>query len=166
MQATLAKLGSKIISKRVSFPNPDFRIPVRSHNSKSRKMIRLSVDGNISSGKSTLVSALVDLVPKNKLGRMNGRGGATTGDYGLKVEVIPEPLDKWCDLQGYNLLEMFYKDSKKYNFLFEHYVQLTRLMDAMKKPDWGIRDDEGDLIEPMEPTLLLRIMERSLQNNR
>jgi deoxyadenosine/deoxycytidine kinase len=55
-------------------------------------------------------------------------------------------------MKGFNLLELFYQEPKKYNFLFQHYVQLTRLMDTIKSSESHIPK--------------IRIMERSLQNNR
>jgi deoxyadenosine/deoxycytidine kinase len=116
---------------------------------KRKKMLKISVDGNISSGKSTLVSKLAEFFPK------------ATGESGnslFSLEIVPEPLEKWCNLNGHNLLDMFYKDSAKNNFLFQHYVQLTRLMDTVK----GSADNEPDSSSKTK----VRVMERSLQNNR
>jgi hypothetical protein len=106
------------------------------------KPLRISVDGNISSGKSTLVATLVDLFPK---------------EHNYEVEIVPEPLGKWTNLHGFNLLDMLYKDVARNNFLFQHYVQLTRLMDTMGGS--GSDSKNGH-------TRRIRIMERSLQNNR
>jgi len=105
-------------------------------------MLRISVDGNISSGKSTLVTTLVELLPK---------------EMNFQVEIVPEPLDKWTNLKGHNLLDKLYKDVTKNNFMFQHYVQLTRLMDTVKSPDINSIDGYSGTV---------RIMERSLQNNR
>lgn len=107
--------------------------------------ITVSVDGNISSGKSTLVSSLKELFPN---------------DFQIQVELVPEPLEKWTDLQGHNLLGMFYEDPVKHNFMFQHYVQLTRLMETIKKPPVNeSKRNQGN------HNGTVRIMERSLQNN-
>jgi hypothetical protein len=143
---------------------------VKQLNRIRRKMLTLSVDGNISSGKSTLVSRLVEFFPKNNSSSIPTGNGITstpattpltTGGTKFKIEVIPEPLEKWCNLDGHNLLEMFYRSPENNNFLFQHYVQLTRLMDT-------VRRDPEDLLENSGPTpsLKIRVMERSLQNNR
>jgi len=125
-----------------------------------KKMLKISVDGNISSGKSTLVSKLVEFFPKSN--------AAGSGDYAFDLEVVPEPLEKWCNLNGHNLLDMFYKDPVKTNFLFQHYVQLTRLEDTVKgssstNSNMNMSQDSG--VDSGEITKV-RVMERSLQNNR
>jgi deoxynucleoside kinase len=51
----------------------------------------ITIEGNIASGKSTLVSSL---------------------DENL-IEVLTEPLEKWKNWNGLNLLELMYKDQKK-----------------------------------------------------
>lgn len=109
-------------------------------------ILTISVDGNISSGKSTLVAKLKDLFPS---------------DFGFDVNLIPEPLEKWTDLKGHNLLGMFYEDTTKHNFMFQHYVQLTRLMETIKKPPPEVSQKQNT-----ERKGTVRIMERSLQNNR
>ncbi len=103
--------------------------------------LTISVDGNISSGKSTLVSTLIDVIPK---------------DFNFGTETVPEPIEKWTNVGGHNLLDMLYKDTTKNNFIFQHYVQLTRLSDTLKSCE---PPDEGQLGR-------VRIMERSIQNNR
>ncbi|CAG7834567.1 unnamed protein product [Allacma fusca] len=79
----------------------------------------------------------------------------------VQLEVIPEPLEKWCDMKGHNLLKLFYENPKKTNFLFQHYVQLTRLMDTIKK-----LKSQGNDFDFGNNGARVRIMERSLQNNR
>lgn len=111
----------------------------------NRSVITISVDGNISSGKSTLVSNLKELFPNN---------------FDFQVELVPEPLEKWTNLRGHNLLGMFYEDRVNNNFMFQHYVQLTRLMEAIKKP----ADLKG--ADAVDQKGTVRILERSLQNNR
>ncbi|KAF2365117.1 Deoxynucleoside kinase domain [Trinorchestia longiramus] len=66
------------------------------------------------------------------------------------VATYQEPLGKWTDVGGYNLLGKLYEDPKRWSFLFQSYVQLTRLHIHLQK-------GEGASV---------KLIERSLQNNR
>jgi len=88
----------------------------------------VSVEGNIGSGKSTMLSYFEKF-----------------GD----VELVPEPVGQWCDLNGHNLLAKLYEDPSRWSFQFQSYVQLTRLQ-LLKSPT----------------TFKVKIVERSIQNNR
>lgn len=94
----------------------------------SDRPFRVSIEGNIGCGKSTLIKYL---------------SGVPT------VDAYTEPLDKWRNVGGHNLLDLLYRDLKRWNFTFSHYVQLTRLKIQTRKTD-----------NPVQ------IFERSLQNNR
>lgn len=63
-------------------------------------------EGNIGSGKTTFLSNFKQF--KN-------------------TTVLQEPVELWQDVGGTNLLELMYKDPKRYAFLFQSYVQLTML---------------------------------------
>ena len=67
---------------------------------------RIIVEGNIASGKSTFL----DYAKKK---------------YGEKIEIIKEPLDKWQNVNGENLLEKFYTDPQRWAFAFQVYAQFT-----------------------------------------
>jgi len=113
-----------------------------SNQTRNKRQLVISIDGNISSGKSTLVSHLSDFIPQ----------------LNYQVESVPEPLEKWCNMKGHNLLDLFYQDPKRNNFIFQHYVQLTRLMDLRKvKSNTTLENGYFGKIS---------ILERSLQNNR
>ncbi|XP_024870976.1 deoxynucleoside kinase-like isoform X1 [Temnothorax curvispinosus] len=66
----------------------------------------ICIEGNIGSGKTTF------------LDHFQSFNNAT---------ILQEPMDLWRNVAGVNLLELFYKDSVNYAFLFQSYVQLTRL---------------------------------------
>lgn len=88
----------------------------------------VSIEGNIGSGKSTFLQHFAS---------MPG------------VDTHQEPIDLWTNLEGHNLLDMLYKDPQRWSFLFQSYVQLTRL---------NIH---------LQPTSSpVKLIERSLQNNR
>jgi len=88
----------------------------------------VSIEGNIGSGKSTMLNYF---------------------DRFKDVELIPEPVAEWCNVNGHNLLGKLYEDPNRWSFQFQSYVQLTRLQ-LLKKPT----------------TCSVKIIERSLQNNR
>lgn len=88
----------------------------------------VSIEGNIGSGKSTMLKYF---------------------EKYNDVELIPEPVAKWCDVKGHNLLGKLYEDPKRWSFQFQSYVQLTRLQLLKKPTDCSVK-----------------IIERSIQNNR
>ncbi|KAF4520872.1 hypothetical protein B566_EDAN007053 [Ephemera danica] len=65
------------------------------------------------------------------------------------ISFMREPLREWRDVQGYNLLELLYTDLKRWNFSFQHMVQLSRLNIQLEKSKQQIH-----------------MFERSVQNNR
>ena len=80
-----------------------------------------SIEGNIGSGKSTLVEYL-----KNNLKCIN--------DY--NIIYLQEPVDVWNTIidpkSGKNILEKYYSDQKKYAFSFQMMAYITRLSQIKK----------------------------------
>ncbi|XP_020906485.1 thymidine kinase 2, mitochondrial [Exaiptasia diaphana] len=66
----------------------------------------VAVEGNIGSGKTTLLKYF----RKNPL-----------------VEVLEEPVKKWQNVHGDNILDLMYKDPSRWSFMFESYVLLTMM---------------------------------------
>nr|XP_045608035.1 deoxynucleoside kinase-like [Procambarus clarkii] len=64
------------------------------------------VEGNIGSGKSTLLEHFSKFDD---------------------VEVLQEPVEKWRDVRGCNLLDLMYKDPCRWAHTFQAYVQMTML---------------------------------------
>ena len=81
-------------------------------SSVEKKPFVVSIEGNIGSGKSTMLKHF------NKL---------------EDVELLPEPVSEWCDLKGHNLLAMLYENPHRWSFQFQSYIQLTRLK-LLKSP--------------------------------
>jgi|TARA_B100000886_G_scaffold339372_1_gene304664 deoxyadenosine/deoxycytidine kinase len=81
----------------------------------------LSVEGNIGSGKSTILNYLKE------------------NNQNSNIIFLKEPVDKWDkvkDIEGKTLLENFYQDSKKYAFMFQIMAFATRmqlLKDTIKR---------------------------------
>jgi deoxynucleoside kinase len=64
------------------------------------------VEGNIGCGKTTLLEYF---------------------DKFAEIQVLEEPVSKWRDLSGHNLLDLMYKDPKRWSMPFQSYVQQTML---------------------------------------
>ena len=75
-----------------------------------KKPLSIVVEGNIGSGKTTFLNTF----------------------QGKDVEIMTEPVEKWRNAQGHNLLDLMYSDPKRWGFLFQSYVQLTMLQDHIK----------------------------------
>jgi deoxyadenosine/deoxycytidine kinase len=48
-------------------------------------------------------------------------------DHFEEVTVISEPVHKWTNLEGSNLLDLMYSNPQRWSFVFQSYVQLTML---------------------------------------
>ncbi|XP_039358691.1 thymidine kinase 2, mitochondrial isoform X3 [Mauremys reevesii] len=86
----------------------------------------ICVEGNIASGKTTCL------------------------DYFAKttsIEVMTEPVPKWRNVRGHNLLGLMYQDSSRWGITLQTYIQLT-MLDQHTRP----------MISP------LRMMERSIHS--
>ena len=78
----------------------------------------ISIDGNIGSGKSTLMGKLKDYFSNNK-----------------NVVFLKEPVDEWetiTDENGITILEKFYENPSKYGFSFQIMAYISRL-DVIRK---------------------------------
>jgi len=72
----------------------------------------ITIEGNIGSGKSTLI---------NRLKQENKNG---------LLYFLPEPVDQWNtirDTRGVTILELYYGNKKKYSFSFQMMAYITRL---------------------------------------
>jgi deoxyadenosine/deoxycytidine kinase len=95
-----------------------------------------ALEGNIASGKSTLISKIQDLC--------------------ANVHCILEPVEKYCQLEGYNPLQLAYYEPKVYSFLNQAHILQSqwryykkRLNDIKSTP--YIKMLESD---PDEPVIL------------
>lgn len=81
---------------------------------------KIAIEGNIATGKSTFIKFLDVEIPF--------------------CTIIPEPIMKWTKTKeltssqqsGKNLLELFYKDPKRYAYTFESYTAMCRMKDVRK----------------------------------
>jgi len=74
--------------------------------------VTLSVEGNISAGKTTFLQILKD------------------SGMDKSLHVVPEPVEKWQNVGGshVNLLLQFYEDPQRFAYTFQNYVFLTRMV--------------------------------------
>ena len=81
------------------------------------KSIIVSIEGNIGSGKSTLLSKLSELSLK------------------LPCVIVLEQVDEWnkmTDDSGENIFCLFYKNPKKYSYIFQSFVLFSRVQYLLK----------------------------------
>mgnify|MGYP003884648785 CR=1 FL=1 len=80
--------------------------------------VTVSIEGNISVGKSTLIKHM------------------QSADSKLRntTEFVLEPVERWQDVRGHNILEAFYDNPERYAYTFQSFVFLTRLLDGGLTP--------------------------------
>ena len=86
------------------------------HNIRNRAPIIISLEGNIGTGKSTLIERVQVYFTKNY--------------PNIKIGYIPEPVDVWSsvtDNNGMTILEKYYEDQHKYAFSFQMMAYISRL---------------------------------------
>lgn len=67
--------------------------------------LQIMVEGNIGAGKTTFLKMLTEALEN--------------------VSFLPEPVESWQDVNGHNLLQELYKDSKRWAYSFQTYAFLT-----------------------------------------
>ena len=86
-----------------------------------------TVEGNIGSGKTTLIGELKNL------------------KFNKPHIVVFEQVKEWADLkdnEGVDILSLFYKDKQKYSYIFQSYVLFSRLHHLVKT----IKDNPNHII--------------------
>jgi deoxyguanosine kinase len=81
----------------------------------SYKPVFISVQGNIGSGKSTLVRVLERYFKTHT---------------NKRICFLQEPVDSWetiCDKEGKTIIELFYSNQKRYSFAFQMMAYISRL---------------------------------------
>lgn len=86
--------------------------------SEVKKPFVVVVEGNIASGKSTMLNYFGEIP---------------------EIQTIMEPVEKWRNCNGLNLLDLMYKDSKQWLFPFQSYTTLTMLQNHSEKCDRKIK---------------------------
>ena len=103
----------------------------------------ISIEGNIGSGKSTVINNLKQLYKQK---------------YDHEIYFLEEPVNEWTevqDLNGTNIIEKFYNDQYKYSFSFQMMAYISRLA-LLKKAIKYCNENNINLI----------ICERSLETDK
>ena len=104
----------------------------QSPTGKPKHPFTIIVEGNIGAGKSTFLKHFEDFP---------------------EVDVLMEPIEKWCNLDGqHNLLQLMYDNPERNSMTFQSYVQLTMTQQHVKKPS--------------SPEVNVKVIERSLYSSR
>jgi deoxyadenosine/deoxycytidine kinase len=91
-------------------PNPEFPLPGQALRGSA---VIISIEGNIGSGKSTILDLL-----KNECKKIDN------------VIFLQEPVNEWNEIKdnnGITILEKFYADQEKYSFAFQMMAYISRL---------------------------------------
>lgn len=88
------------------------------------------IEGNIGAGKSTILKFFEKIGPP-------------------KVQTIGEPLDKWSNFHGANLLELMYSDVTSWIFPFQVYSILTMIKNHAKQVDENVKIMERSIYSAM-----------------
>jgi deoxyadenosine/deoxycytidine kinase len=70
------------------------------------KALSLMVEGNIGAGKSTFLRIM---------------------EQQFNATLVPEPLERWQNIEGNNLLDYFYKETRRWAYSFQAYALVTRI---------------------------------------
>lgn len=105
----------------------------------------ISIEGNIGSGKSTVVNSLKQEYSGNIIGTN-------------KIYFLEEPVNEWTqikDILGKNIIEKFYENQERYSFSFQMMAYISRLS-MLKRA----------IKECQEKGIRIIVCERSLQTDK
>ncbi len=109
--------------------------------------LKISVEGNIGSGKSSMLKMLKENFKMIKLNDKN------SNKCDLHLNVYPEPVDLWCNVNSANMLDLMYKDPIRWAYTFCSYCMLT------------VKENHEKL-NKVSNAINLNLMERSLYSSR
>lgn len=108
----------------------------------------LSIEGNIGTGKSTIIKIIRDIIDKIKKNDLSNIDKSILklltrdkeGNYIYdNVEIITEPVDKWLNLtddeDSENILDKFYKNQERWSYSFQMNAFITRAKDILECQD-------------------------------
>jgi hypothetical protein len=93
----------------------------KSHFHLNENVLNTNCNNVINSGGVSLVAKDVNSSCLN--GVLNIEKGNFFSQSDVNFKLITEPVDLWRNLNGNNLLDLMYKDPKRYAFAFHSYVQ-------------------------------------------
>lgn len=78
-----------------------------------------------------------------------GAGKTSFLDHFKKFEeflILAEPIEKWKNLKGVNLLDLKFSEPERFQFPFQHYATLTRLQQHLQVSEKPIKMIERSLL--------------------
>jgi len=112
-------------------PAPYIKWP-QTNRSMSRRIHFFFVEGVIGAGKSTFLNRVVPLLYNRGI---------------RNVVIVPEPLHLWTNVDGMNLLQLFYENQRRWAFTFQVHAMSTRITvvrEAIQRHIDEITDDNND----------------------
>lgn len=106
------------------------------------KPYTIFVEGNIGAGKTTFVKYF---------------------DQFKNVEVVLEPVEMFQNLNGTNLLDLIYKETKKWAFSFQTYVHLLMLQNYLKPTEKKIKMMERSLFSSQHIFIELLLQNKQIE---
>jgi deoxyadenosine/deoxycytidine kinase len=88
----------------------------------AEKEFTVWVEGNIGAGKSTLLDY-----------------------FASQAEVVREPVEKWQNVNGHNLLQLLYENPARYAYLFQSAVMLTAVQNHLSTSSQPVKIIERSL---------------------
>ena len=92
---------------------------------KKQRPLLISIEGNVASGKSSLLFRLSSSEP----------------DW----QIIMEPTEKWQNYHNSNLLELMYSKPERWSYVFQSYISLTRFQQLTEPTTSNLRIIERSL---------------------
>ena len=128
----------------------------------SGKNVIFSIEGNIGAGKTTFLEMLESELNTDVIATYRENNGSYSPPHpsltvptrsSRHITFIPEPIDRWRNIDGHNLLDAFYQDPKKNAFIFQVTAVTTRMMmldEYFRRPEKGVyileRSNASDMI--------------------
>jgi deoxynucleoside kinase len=110
------------------------------------KPFTILVEGNVGAGKSTFLKYF-----ENRTG----------------IILVPEPVEKWQNISGTDLLAKLYQDGRRWSGAFQLYSTLTRIQDSINSYKAAEETALGEkLPQRQQRQRPIRIMERSIYSGR
>ena len=115
----MENVAPKVVTSKVN-PNPSPKLMTPKVHPRPFTVI---VEGNIGSGKTTFLSHFSrHIAPSN-----------------VSVDILTEPVDKWRNIEGHNLLQLMYEDPSRWSLAFQSYAQLTMMQNHVKKTNAPVK---------------------------
>ena len=122
--ALLEDIGTEELNGLIGVLMQDHNESMENSGETKTRPFTVLIEGNIGSGKTTFLK---------HFSKFNN------------IEVITEPVEKWTNVKGSNLLQKMYEDPERWAFLFQTYVQLTMLQQHTENNDKQIKIMERSL---------------------